>query len=372
MNEELIGPKDFPYDRFLDVLGKKEDYVFEWANGKHPKDAPVVLYPTWDMWNSNACGDMETFLQLNLQNMAGGLDWATDGFFPHLEPWYGVGIYAAAFGAKFIWEGENAPQTRTVFTSVDQVKDIKTPDPKNCKEMQYVLDWIKWLRKVTYDKLPIALTDTQSPNDTASLLVETNEFFTTLTLEPERLEALMNAVTDLVITFTEMQMELLGPTIALPGHLMMCHPEFKGISVSDDNMAFLSPKAYEIGCLPYNSRIGERFGGIALHACGEIAHNIPPLLRTTNLNQAETAVCATVKDSDPCPNQPEKLRDAFRGSGIPVKVRINKDEVDLLDRLLAPDCLFALNVTGVETKEESEQVYEKFKQRIAKISADWD
>jgi hypothetical protein len=54
-----------------------------------------------------------------------------------------------------------------------------------------------------------------------------------------------------------------------------------------------------------------------------------------------------------------------------VKVRLNKDEVELLDRLLAPDLLCAVAVTGVETQAESEQIYERFKERIRRITASW-
>ncbi len=203
------------------------------------------------------------------------------------------------------------------------------------------------------------------------MILETNEFFTASVAAPERLEPLMNAVTDFIITFTEIQLEVLGPTIIWPGHQMVCHPSWKGISVSDDNMSFLSPKAYEAISLPYNSRLSQYFGGIALHSCGRLRHNIASQLRTPGLQQMECSACITVRDSDPNPNDPEHLRDGYRGTGVLVKVRINKAEVDLLDRLLAPDFKVAVAVTGVETREESEQVYQRFKDRIARITARW-
>ena len=189
--------------------------------------------------------------------------------------------------------------------------------------------------------------------------------------EPARVERFMNAVTDLIIAFSEMQMEAIGQTLLLPGHQMLCHPTWRGISISDDNMAILSPKAYEVAALPYNSRIARHFDGIALHSCGEIGHNIPIQLRTPRLTQMECSACITVKDSDPRPNTPESLRDGYRGSGVITKVRISKQEIELLDRLLAPDLKCAVSVTGVETQEESERVYRQFKERISRITASW-
>ena len=78
-----------------------------------------------------------------------------------------------------------------------------------------------------------------------------------------------------------------------------------------------------------------------------------------------------MRDSDPSPNKPESLRDGYRGSGVIVKVRLNKDEIQLLDRLLAPDLLCAVVVTGVETQAESERVYERFKEHISHITSSW-
>jgi hypothetical protein len=308
---------------------------------------------------------------MNLWGMATSAEWTSDWVYQHLDPWYGVGIYATAFGAHYYWEGNSAPQTHPIFTDVAQIADLVAPHPGKSEEMQEVLRRIRWFREVTGDRLSICLTDTQSPQDTASLLMETNAFFPACLSEPERLDPLLRAITDLIIAFSEMQMEAMGPTLVQPGHQMISLPAWKGISVSDDNMALLSPAAYAATCLPYNSRLGEHFGGIALHSCGRIRHNIPLQLQTAGLQQMECAACFLAKDSDPDPNAPEHLRAGYRGSAVILKVRIHKSEVDLLERLLAPDLKIALGVTGVETREESAQVYWRFKERIRQISARW-
>lgn len=371
MNPELPEPESFPYDRFLTVKEKRERFIYEWDRGLHPGEVPVLIYPSWDMWNDNTCAERQLFLQWNLWGMATSAEWASDGVFPHLQPWYGVGLYASAFGCHYVWDGDSAPQTRPIYTRADQVANIAMPNPMASEPMREVLERIRWYRKVTHDQLPICLTDTQSTNDTASLIMEVNEFFMTSTYEPERLELFMNAISDLIIAFSHMQMKEIGPNLSLPGHQMLCHPAWSGISVSDDNMAMLSPKSYEVSAVPYNSRIAEHFDGIALHSCGEIGHNISVQLRTPRLRQVECSASVIVRDSDPSPNTPESLRDGYRGSDVIVKVRINKQEVELLDRLLAPDFKCVLAVTGVETQKESEEVYRRFKERISRITATW-
>ena len=371
MSPALPNTESFPYDEFLSVQEERDQFIYEWDQGLRSREVPVIIMPAWDMWNDNTCADREMFLRWNLWGMIVSARWRSDSVFPHLQPWYGVGIMASAFGAKYRWKGDSAPQTRPVFQSADEVADVKTPRPGESEPMKEVLDRIRWYREVTHDRLPICLTDTQSPHDTASLLMKTNEFFTVSSFEPERVRRFMNAITDLTIAFSEMQMEAIGPVLSLPGHQMLCHPRWSGISLSDDNMSMVSPKVYEAAMLPYNSRISEHFGGIALHSCGKVGHNIPMLLRTPGVNQTEHGVCAIVKDSDPNPNEPGSLRDGYRGSDVILKVRLHKSEIDLSDRLLAPDLKCALVVTGVESQEESEEVYQRFKKRIRCIVEEW-
>ena len=74
----------------------------------------------------------------------------------------------------------------------------------------------------------------QSPHDTASLLMETNNFFLECSRFHEKYETFLHAITDLIIEFSEKQLEAIGPRSSLPGHQMLCHSRFKGISISDD------------------------------------------------------------------------------------------------------------------------------------------
>ena len=366
--KNLPDAKSFPYDEYLEIKAQRDEFIDQWAKSAEPKDVPVIIMPAIDRWNTNFCKDRELFLRCNLWDMAKSAEWKSDHVFPHLQPWYGVGLYASAFGAKYVWLGEAAPQTHPIFRTVKETENIQTPEVGVSGPMKEVLDRIKWYREITNDRLPIGHTDTQSPCNTASLLVETNEYFMAMGTESERLEPLFKAITDTLISFSDMQSEAIGPELSsYPGHQMISHKNWKGISLSDDNMTMLSPEVYERVLVPHLNRLGEHFGGIALHSCGTIAHNIPAYLKVKNLNQVEHAICCIEKDSDPGPNEPQGLRDGYRGSNVIVKVRMNKNEVELLDRFLAPDLKCALVITGVESKEESEKVYNKFKDRIKRV-----
>lgn len=110
----------------------------------HLREVPILTLPVWDMWNDNTCADRELFLSLNLWGMVTSAEWASDSVFPHLQPWYGVGLMASGFGAKYNWEGNSALQTRSIFRSADEVADIMMPRPGESEPMKEILDRICW------------------------------------------------------------------------------------------------------------------------------------------------------------------------------------------------------------------------------------
>ena len=369
--KNLIKPELFPYDNFLEIKEQRDNYVGDWLNSSDCNNAIINVQPGWDMWNDNTCSDRNRFLAMNLWGMAESAKWKSDAVFPHLQPWYGVGIMATAFGAEYMWSGNSAPQTHPIFKSIDEIKDIEAPEVGKKGPMKEVLDRIAWYREVTNDQLPISLTDTQSPCDTASLLVETNEFFMNINLEYDKLAPLFKAITKVIIDFSDMQLEAIGANASMPGHQMLCHSLLKGISLSDDNMTMLSPKTYEETVVPYINMISEHFGGVAVHSCGRVAHCTPALKTVVGLQQVEHAVCCVTKDSDPDPNEPGSLAESYRGTDVILKVRLNKAEVELLDQLIYPDLKCVLVITGVESQKESEQVYDAFRKKVDQITSKW-
>lgn len=362
--------RSFPYDSYLAVKERRDRFLAEWAEGRRPREVPVVFAlpaEELNLWGTK-CRSRETLLEENLRGLATSALWGGDSVFAALEPWHGVGVYANAFGCEYMWTDFDAPQTLPIFETADEVAGLRKPDPADSEIMNMVLDTIRYFRRETGDRLPICLTDTQSPCDTASLVMATNEFFVVGTFEPERLAPLMNAVTDLIVEFSEIQMEAIGPCLIRPGHNMTSLATWPGISISDDNMAFISPASYEVASLPFNSRLAKAFGSLSIHSCGPISHNAPLQLRTPDLFEVD---CHVARRSDPGPNRPEDVRDVYRGTGVLVKVSVDKDDLGALPRLLAPDLKCVVEVWGVTSRVESEVVYQQFKDEIARITSAW-
>ena len=359
---ENITATSFEYDKFNATLEQKDRFITDWINSEHDNDVPLWIVPNVDLWTYDTCRRREEFLHKNLKLLQKSMEWKSDIVFPHLQPWYGVGIFATAFGAKYIWDENFCPQVRPIFSRTEEIEHIKKPAIENSEPMLEVLERIQWYREATNDQLPICLTDTQSPHDTASLLMETNNFFLECSCFHEKYEKFLHAITDLVIEFSEKQMEAIGPRLSLPGHQMLCNTHFKGISISDDNMVMLSPQTYEISSLPYLQKIASHFGGLAVHSCGNVTHNIHNLLKIKGLEQIEHAACV-INKSDPKPTPPENIQAGYGGSGVIAKIRLHKSESCLLEKLLAKDLKCLVKITGVESKEESELVYREFKEK---------
>ncbi|GAK59377.1 hypothetical protein Epulo_00015 [Candidatus Vecturithrix granuli] len=359
-----ITAQSFDYEKFNAILEQQNRFIADWMQSEHVDDVPLWIVPNLDLWTFDTCRRREEFLQRNLELLHTSIEWKSDLVFPHLQPWYGVGIYATAFGAHYIWDENYCPQVRPIFSRTEEIEHIEKPAIETSEPMREVLERIEWYREVTHDQLPICLTDTQSPHDTASLLMETNTFFAECSCCHEKYENFLQAITDIIIEFSEKQMEAIGPRLSLPGHQMLCHPRFQGISVSDDNMVMLSPRTYQATSLPYLQKIAANFGGIAVHSCGNVTHNIPNLLKIEGLEQVEHAACV-INKSDPTPTPPENIQAGYGRSGVIAKIRLHKSEACLLKKLLTKDFKCVVQITGVESKAESEAVYREFKEAVS-------
>jgi len=271
-------------------------------------------------------------LELNMQ-----ID--SDIAYYYLEPWYGCGVYAAAFGAKVIEYPHTAIQTLCCYNDVAQVQNLTTPQYKDCEVLMRVLDTIRYFREQTGDGIPIALTDMQSPNDTASLILEPCEFFAASITEPEVIQPFLYRITQFMGDFVEVQLEAIGAdNIARPGHMYPSDPSFEGVSISDDNMSFLSPLSYANSAKEYNAAFGKRFGAVTIHTCGVVKQNVAAMMETEGLTGFDCALGYGDQGflCDPNPNEAGPLRESFLDRNVVLKVRLGPSELERVYPLLTP------------------------------------
>lgn len=306
---------------------------------------------------SYGCKDMKLSLELQLAALNSSMEYKAD-IANFLEPWYGIGTVPSAFGAEYIWKENQAPATEHLFNSVEQAMNADiipihetAIGKKTLKMIEYFLDQTKGL-------LPISLTDTQSPINIASFLIETNSFYMSFFDDPDHLKELLKRIEDLLVDFTKKQMELIGGALAKPGHGFASSRAFDGLGMSDDVTTTLSPELVSNFHSPSLCRVGSQFKGFAFHSCGdwcsiiETVRNFPELLMVD---------AAFTSETDPAFNDPEIFKEKFCDTGIIINARMVGDASTVIKTVksLAKQGDRLITVTYCDTPEEQQSVYEK-------------
>ena len=351
--------KDFPLDKFLKIREEKEKALRDFYDHKGPRVA-VMQKPGYAFTRA-ICRYRDRQLESELDYLYDCMKYDSDFMFSALEPWVGVGVYASAFGCKYEWSDHDAPQTRPILRSADEIKDIRVKTLAEWEEMQEVLTRIRYFKEETHGQIGITLTDTQSPNDTASLIMDSSEFFADCLDEPEAVAPLLSAVTDKIIEYSRIQMEEIGDLLAGPGHIAVCGRGVSGVTLSDDNLAILSPDAYRNSSAEYMQRISDAFGGLYVHSCGKYAHNVPEVLKCRGLRLID---CAIDRTADFSPNSPEQMAAAMRGQDdVILQVRLSADRGDVLKPLIDAGVRMLVVFGPKGTPEESNRLVNNFKEK---------
>jgi hypothetical protein len=339
--------KDFDFIRWQDFVAEREERSRAFLDGNGMSN--ILIDQGWPS-NFTVCRTPEESLEVQLEAFSKTMlcNLPTDTV-PFLEPWFGVGVFANSAGAKYFWTENQSPQTHYIAHDEDEMDAIEFDNDKS-ETMQLVLRAIDYFKTETKGLIPISATDTQSPIDTATLILDTTAFFTALYTEPERTHRFLQKITDSVIDFTHKQFDLLGETRVQPGHLSAPVRGGRGMALSDDNIVMLSPEHYTEFSIPYNEQISREFGGLAIHSCGNYEKQLDALLATKGLLQLDGAF---TKITDPNPNLNYALwRDRFKEGRVVLRARMNNDWEEPLRQLYHPDMKLVL-VVPCPTPDES-------------------
>ncbi len=319
------------------------------------------------------CNSVADIVANNLRQMESWLAMPWTDELPHLEPWIGTGVYANAFGCSYLWRKGEAPDVRARYTSIEQVRGIEKPDWRESPVMAMVLEAIDALAEATKGRLPVSATDPQSPCDTATLVLDTSEFFTACYTEPETVASFVATVTDLLIEFTRVQWQRIGDgRVAKPGHSIPSHPALSGISLSDDNLAVASPRVNIQVSLPVDRRLSEEFGGLFLHSCGVWHHTMRAAVEQGG---ATGICCALQKACDPTPDDPAEVGRALEATGVMVHARMGPALEPLLAdvaKVARPGTRVMVDVLRTEPDDAAwlrlaEETYQRLDERLAEI-----
>lgn len=323
-----VEPQDFDLARY-EAFAASADARYAEFLGKSEGVAVWQRVRVGEVFR-DACSDRHTSLRLQLGALNRTMDFLTDAP-TYLEPWYGIGTTAAAFGARYVWLPGQAPAVEPVYASIDDVPDdLAALSPEEVPILRTTLATIQYFLEQTGGRVPVSWCDIQAPINIAGGVVDVSRFLEAFYEEPDRVKRLLAVVSDELIRFTRHQSELIGPALARPGHGFASSRAGRGIGLSTDNLIMVSPAMFEEFCVADSARIGAAFGGTAIHSCGNWGRWIEAVKTIPNLTMVDGAFSP---QTDPAYNRCEDFRDALAGSGVILHVRIVGDGDEVLARV---------------------------------------
>jgi hypothetical protein len=350
-----IEPADFDIDRYADYeagLLEANEAFWKAPSGLavHRRFRPAEVF-------SYGCRDMKRSLALQLGALTDSMRFKADAA-NFLEPWYGIGVVASAFGCGYEWPAGQAPAVKPPFRTVREALQHRPVSVETTPIGRETLRTIEYFLDKTQGRIPMSLTDTQSPMDTASFIVDNNNFFMSFIDDPESVAKLLGIITDLLVDFTKRQVDLIGDALVSPGHGFASSRRFSGLGASDDVSMMLSAGQYSSLEAPLLAKLADSFGGAAFHSCGDWSAKAPAVAKTPGLVMVDGAFS---EQTDPRPNPPEAFADVFAGTGVAVNARIVGDELCVLEKtkkLWRPG-MKLIAVTYCKTPAEQQMAYDR-------------
>lgn len=304
---------------------------------------------------SFGCKDMKRSLELQLGALEKSMLLKAD--VPNfLEPWYGIGTVASAFGGDYIWNEGAAPALKSRFSTIDEVLAFETQEIANTNIGRHTLKMIEYFMDQTKGRLPISLTDTQSPLNMIGHLYPLDQFFVDMLMEPEKISQLLDRLADLSIRFNQEQVKLIGNALVYPGHGFASSSKWSGLGMSDDNAIMISPEQYLEMAAPSVEKICSPLGGPVFHSCGDWSGWVNVVLRMKGLKMADGAFSP---QTDPGAITNLEAFHQFANTGIVLNARIVGDLETIREqvkRLWIPGMKLVV-VTYCETPGEQEEAY---------------
>lgn len=351
-----IEPADFSINEYADYADKLDERCEKFWNSK---DGGVLIYRRMrvkDVFAQDS-RDMKKSLRWQLGALKESMKFKSD--IPNfLEPWHGLGTVASAYGFGYLWEEGQAPAVNGKFNSVQEMVDAPYCAVKDTEIGRYTLEMTHYFKEQTKGRVPMSFCDVQSPLNTVSNVIDSNQFYFDFYDNPEAMAVAMNRTADLLIDFTKEQQAIIGDALARPGHGFASSRKFTGIGMSDDTVTMMPDDIYFDVCAPAMVKVGNEFGGAVFHSCGNWSSKKEGIVKIPGLVMADGAFSLA---TDPGANPTDGYADAFANSGVILNARIVGNPQLVLDKVsqLWRPGMKLIVVTYAETPEEQAYLYDE-------------
>lgn len=350
-----LTTSQFDIDKYEDYAAKLD----ECCKNFWDSESGVLVYRRMRVKEVFAgdCKNMEHSLQWQLGALQQSMKFKAD--IPNfLEPWYGLGTVAAAYGFGYIWEKDLAPAVDGKFASTAELLAAPYKPVAETEIGKHTLNMVEYFLEQTKGRLPMSYCDVQSPLNTLSNIIDSNQFYMDFYLDPEAMKQAMDRTADLLIDFTRAQQKLIGDALVKPGHGFASSRMFDGLGMSDDTITMLSPDLYTDMAVPAMVKAGNAFGGTVFHSCGNWSDKKSDIVKIANIRMADGAFS---KATDPGANPTDGYADTFAKTGVVLNARIvgNPELVETKVKELWKPGMKLIVVTYCETPQEQEEVYNR-------------
>ena len=143
-------------------------------------------------------------------------------------------------------------------------------------------------------RIPIYMTDIQGPFSCAAQMWNIQDFLCDLDEYTSEAHHLLSLCTDAIIKYFHAMYDVIGvDMIPIHCHPVIWIPKDCGVAVSDDFFAIVGANTVKEFSMPYLEKIGEKFGGITAHTCGNMNHLVQLMnemkhLKAVNFSATET------------------------------------------------------------------------------------
>ena len=350
-----LAPNQFDIDSYADYAAELDERCRNFQNAQ----SGVLVYRRMRVKEVFAgdCKNRELSLQWQLGALQQSMKFKAD--VPNfLEPWYGLGTVASAYGFGYIWEKDLAPAVDGKFASTAELLAAPYKPVAETEIGTHTLNMVEYFLEQTKGRIPMSYCDVQSPLNTLSNIIDSNQFYMDFYLDPDGMKQAMDRTADLLIDFTIAQQKLIGDALVKPGHGFASSRMFEGLGMSDDTITMLSPDLYLDMAVPAMKKAGDAFGGTVFHSCGNWSDKKDDIVNIGNIRMADGAFS---KATDPGANPTDGYADTFANTGVVLNARIvgSPELVEEKVKALWKPRMKLIVVTYCETPEEQEDVYNR-------------
>jgi len=157
----------------------------------------------------------------------------------------------------------------------------------------------------TGGRIPVYMTDIQGPFSCAAQMWGIEDFLRDLDEYPNEIHYLLSLCTEAIIKYFHAMYKVAdGNMIPIHCHPVLWVPKDCGVAVSDDFFDVVGAHTVRDYSVPYLEKIGEEFGGVTVHTCGNMNHLAPLMnsmktLKAVNFGGSETDTMKYASECDP-------------------------------------------------------------------------